>query len=66
MTWSWRFEGPDGSTLDRPASPSHPSQSDAENWIGEQWRELADEGVAQVTLFEDGRLVYGPMALAES
>jgi|KBSSwiStaDraftv2_1062776.scaffolds.fasta_scaffold00835_4 hypothetical protein len=64
--WTWRFEGADGSTLDKPTSPSHPSQSDAENWIGEQWRELSADGVAQVTLFEDERQVYGPMALAES
>jgi hypothetical protein len=29
------------------------------------WRELLDAGVAQVTLFEDGREVYGPMSLQE-
>lgn len=66
MAWTWRLEGPDGTPLDNPTSPSHPSQSDAENWIGEQWRQLSAEGVAQVTLFEAERLVYGPMLLAES
>ena len=49
-----------------PASPPHPTQSDAETWIGETWRDLAAAGVAQVSLFEDGRLEYGPMSLAEA
>ena len=40
-------------------------QSDAESWLGETWRELAAAGIAQVTLFEDGTLVYGPMPLTE-
>lgn len=42
------------------------SQSDAETWIGEVWRELAAAGVGQVTLMESGRVVYGPMSLEES
>ena len=40
-----------------------PSQSDAESWIGEVWRDLLDDGVDQVTLFEADREVYGPMSL---
>ena len=40
-----------------------PSQSDAESWLGEMWRELLAEGVDAVTLMEDGRVVYGPMSL---
>jgi hypothetical protein len=39
------------------------SQSDAETWIGEVWRELADAGVDQVVLLDSGREVYGPMSL---
>ena len=47
-------------------SPTHPSQSDAESWLGETWRELAAAGIAQVTLLsEDGTLVYGPMPLTD-
>lgn len=60
------MEAADGSTLDQPAAPAHTNQSDAESWIGEQWRELADAGVAQVTLFDGDRKVYGPMPLTES
>ncbi len=65
MTWTWRLAGPDGTELANPSVPSHGNQSDAESWLGEHWRELADAGVAQVTLFEDERKVYGPMSLAE-
>ena len=66
MTWSWRLEDTDGSELSKPASPGHSNQSDAESWLGEHWRELAEAGVAQATLFEDERKVYGPMSLAEN
>ncbi len=65
MSWTWRLEGPDGTELSSPSSPAHPNQSDAESWLGEHWRELADAGVAQATLFDDERKVYGPMSLAE-
>lgn len=66
MSWSWRLEGVDGVALDTPASPPHQNQSDAESWLGEQWRELADAGVVQVTLLEDAVEIYGPMPLAEA
>ena len=39
------------------------SQADAESWVGEIWAGLAEEGVAAVTLFEQERVVYGPMSL---
>jgi hypothetical protein len=65
MSWTWRLEDADGTELAKPSSPGHSNQSDAESWIGEHWRELADAGVARVTLFEDDRKVYGPMSLAE-
>ena len=67
-SWRWRFE--DTSGVEVPAAGStasgatgFPSQSDAESWIGEVWRELLDDGVDQVTLFEGDREVYGPMSL---
>jgi hypothetical protein len=66
MTWMWRYEAPDGSSV-APAGLEppevFPSQSDAESFIGEGWRELLEAGVAQVTLFEGDRKVYGPMSL---
>ena len=50
MSWHWRLEDPSGSTLD-PASvgveiPACDNQSDAESWLGENWRELLDKGVS--------------------
>ncbi|MGI8680125.1 MAG: hypothetical protein ACR2LX_15855 [Jatrophihabitans sp.] len=69
MPWIWRLEKPDGSEVPAggaaPANPQHASQSDAETWLGENWRELADADVAQVRLFDGRTLVYGPMPLAE-
>jgi hypothetical protein len=64
MSWTWRLEAADGSVLSM-STPAHPNQSDAESWLGENWRELAERGVAGVTLLEGSREVYGPMSLAE-
>lgn len=65
MSWSWHYEDANGAPVQEPASISQafPTQSDAETWIGESWRDLLDSGVEQVTLYEDGRVVYGPMSL---
>ncbi|GAA1376741.1 hypothetical protein [Luteococcus sanguinis] len=38
-------------------------QSLAEAWLGEYYSDLADLGVSSVSLFEEDRLVYGPMSL---
>jgi hypothetical protein len=67
MSWSWRYEDEDGNETaleEGPTAESFPTQSDAESWLGESWRELLDAGVVQVTLLQDGREVYGPMGLA--
>ena len=67
MSWTWRYEGPDGGQVEAgpeaPGQPDFPTQSDAESWVGEVWRELLASGVAAVTLFEGDRKVYGPMGL---
>ena len=68
MIWTWRLEDPDGATID-PATlgvevPRTDNQGDAESWLGENWRDLLDRGVATVSLFEGDRLAYGPMGLA--
>ena len=68
MSWVWRLEQADGTEMTDVEDVSQPpfqNQSDAESWLGEHWRELADTGVAQATLFDDERKVYGPMSLAE-
>lgn len=65
MAWTWRIETSDGELVTLEADvPEFPSQSDAESWLGEVWRDLTDAGAGQVTLMEEDREVYGPMSLA--
>lgn len=64
--WRWRLEDSSGKEVTEVESPEFPSQSDAESWVGEAWRELLDSGVDAVTLFEGDREVYGPMSLHAS
>ncbi|MFT4263691.1 MAG: hypothetical protein QM572_09945 [Nocardioides sp.] len=64
--WWWRLEDADGAEVEvsaEYAGQRFPSQGDAESWVGEFWRDLADQGVAAVTLLEVDRQVYGPMSL---
>ena len=66
MAWTWRYEDAAGDAVEpaeAPAGEPFPTQSDAETWLGENWRELRSAGVAQVTLLDSGREVYGPMSL---
>lgn len=68
MNWHWRLLDGAGQSIvaDDAMSPGQhfPSQSDAETWLGENWRDLAAAGVAAVTLCDGDREVYGPMSLA--
>jgi hypothetical protein len=66
VSWSWRFETASGALVDpgEVGGAEFSAQGDAESWLGEIWRDLADRGVSQVFLLEDGREVYGPMSLA--
>ncbi len=69
MSWTWRYENADGEPVQLAGAPApefggtFPTQSDAESWIGEEWRALLAAGVARVTLLEGDRVVYGPMSL---
>jgi hypothetical protein len=64
MAWTWRFEKADGTETAPAVEPEEfGTQGDAESWIGEMWRDLLDGGADQVTLFEDGIKIYGPMSL---
>ena len=58
MAWIWRYRGDDGETPDNGESETFSSQSDAETWLGERWRELLADGVVEVRLEEDGRVEY--------
>lgn len=39
-------------------SPVFAGQQDAEDWLSQEWRSLADAGVDEVTLLCDGEAVY--------
>jgi hypothetical protein len=61
--WTWRYEDADGQAVADPAPQQFPSQSDAESWLGEEWRTLIEAGVDAVYLLEDSQPIYGPMSL---
>lgn len=61
-TWTWQCEDEQGGVVDA-TTPTFDNRSDAESWLGEAFRELAQSGVHQVRLFEDDREIYGPMGL---
>jgi hypothetical protein len=65
MPWTWRYEKADGAVVNGVGQQEaiFASQGDAESWLGENWRELLDGGVEQVSLFDDARKEYGPMSL---
>lgn len=51
------LEDADGNAIDTPDNDLG-SQGDAESWLGERWREFAEQGAAAAILLEDGRQVY--------
>ena len=71
MAFTWRYENASGVEVEPTVSvPGEddifPTQGDAEAWFGDHWRALLAAGVDQVTLLEDGGVVYGVMSLHES
>ncbi|GAA2746482.1 hypothetical protein GCM10009868_32100 [Terrabacter aerolatus] len=63
--WSWLFLDAHGNPMEGAAVTitGFPTQSDAESYLGESWRELLEAGVESVTLREHDVVVYGPMSL---
>jgi hypothetical protein len=57
MAWTWRYEDAQGGAVDAPHE-TFSSQSDAESWIGQMWRDLLAAGVVTVALVEDERTEY--------
>ena len=68
MSWHWRLQDASGAVVDPAAvgveMPRSENQSDAESWLGENWRDLLSRGVATATLLDGDTEVYGPMGLA--
>lgn len=63
--WTWLYLDAHGNVVEGEGlvTSGFPTQSDAENHLGECWRELLDRGVEAVTLRENDVVVYGPMSL---
>ena len=70
MAFTWRYENASGEQVEPIVTvegehTAFPNQGDAESWIGESWPALLAAEVDQVSLLEDGDVVYGPMSLEE-
>ena len=62
--WWWRLEDASGNEVRASdAAQGAPRRATRSRGWGEPWRELTDDGVDAVTLFEGDREVYGPMSL---
>jgi hypothetical protein len=57
MAWTWRYEDAQGQLVEGPHE-AFSSQSDAESWIGQTWRELLASGAVRVALVEEDRVEY--------
>lgn len=64
--WTWSYADTGGGPVEGEylTRTEFPTQADAEAWLSESWSDLADAGVASVSLWCDGELVYGPMSLS--
>ena len=63
--WVWAFDDAAGTELPGPVSPVFTTQFDAEAWLGEHWRELAEQDVRRARLLHDGRAVTAPVDIPE-
>ncbi|WP_019630901.1 hypothetical protein [Actinomadura atramentaria] len=51
MAWSWKLERADGA--DETVEETFPTRSDAESWLGENWRALRADGATRAVLLDD-------------
>ena len=66
MAWHWAADTRPGVRIDAQAlglDQRFLTQGEAESWLGETYPDLAEAGVTAVSLYDDDRLVYGPMGL---
>ncbi len=52
--WEWLLVDDSGARLEPSLSPVFTTQYDAEEWLGERWRRLAEAGATQARLLHDG------------
>lgn len=64
MSWHWKPEGLTGATeMLEALATEFPDQASAESWLTDTYPQLLQQGVREVSLYEEDRLVYGPMSL---
>lgn len=61
--WTWVFLDAEDGAVDRPLSPTFTTRFDAEAWLGEHWRSLAEDGVAAARLTDRGHAAAPPVPL---
>lgn len=61
--WRWLFADLAGVAIGEP-DVAFESQEAAEEWLRDSFDELAEDGIATVTLMDGEHAVYGPMFLA--
>ncbi|GLY54946.1 hypothetical protein [Lentzea sp. NBRC 102530] len=62
MEFRWRYQDAHGRDVAGP-DVTFAEQTEAEDWFSDQWRDLLEAGVEQVTLLRSETEVYGPMSL---
>jgi hypothetical protein len=62
-TWRWLLADVAGVVVPEP-DVAFASQDAAEDWLRDQFEQLAEDGVATVSLIDGEHAVYGPMYLA--
>lgn len=55
--WAWELLDGADQMLDSPLSPTLSNRFDAESWLGESWRQLAEQGVVAARLTHNGQAV---------
>ena len=61
-TWHWLYADEAG-VVTRGPEVAFESQQGAEDWLAENFAELADQGIATVSLVDGEHSIYGPMYL---
>ncbi len=62
--WDWELLDAVDRPVAHPVSPAFTTRFDAEAWLGESWRQLAEQGVAAARLAHHGRPLGAPVPLA--
>ena len=62
--WEWELVDAAGARLDPSLSPVFTTQYDAEEWLGERWKVLAEQGAVEARLLHDGDPASAPLPLS--